>query len=63
MQVPCHNCPERHPHCHSECDKYKEFTAFRQQVLEARKKEVDRVSADIEIRAKYRKEAKRKERK
>ena len=24
---PCQNCEDRHMHCHSECDKYKEFRA------------------------------------
>ena len=27
MTAPCLNCTDRHPNCHSECERYKEFTA------------------------------------
>lgn len=23
--APCKNCAERHPHCHGECEKYKQY--------------------------------------
>lgn len=35
MLSPCKDCPDRHPHCHSECEKYKAFDALCEQ---ARKK-------------------------
>ena len=25
MVAPCKDCPDRHPHCHSECGRYKEY--------------------------------------
>ncbi len=25
LKVPCKDCSERHPHCHGECEKYKQF--------------------------------------
>ena len=25
MQPPCKDCPDRHLHCHSECDKYANY--------------------------------------
>lgn len=25
LQAPCKECPERHLHCHGECEKYKEY--------------------------------------
>ena len=25
LKVPCKDCSERHPHCHEECEKYKQF--------------------------------------
>lgn len=26
IKGPCQDCKDRHLHCHSECDKYKDFT-------------------------------------
>lgn len=25
IEAPCKDCDERHPHCHGECEKYKEY--------------------------------------
>lgn len=35
---PCFNCEERHLHCHSECDAYKEFVVKCEQAREMGKR-------------------------
>lgn len=25
MKVPCYNCPNRHPQCHSQCESYRSY--------------------------------------
>ncbi len=25
ISAPCKDCPDRRPHCHGECDRYKQF--------------------------------------
>lgn len=25
IEAPCKECPDRHPRCHGECEKYKEY--------------------------------------
>lgn len=37
LTAPCKDCAERHPRCHSECEKYAEFNAERVEYREARK--------------------------
>ena len=39
IKSPCLNCSDRHIGCHSECDKYKEFT-------ESRQSENEKISAE-----------------
>lgn len=39
MQVPCYNCPDRKFKCHSTCEKYLAFRAWRESVYEHRLKE------------------------
>lgn len=34
--APCMGCTERHPHCHSECARYKEFKESREVVRKKR---------------------------
>lgn len=38
MDAPCKNCPDRcvEPNCHMTCEKYLEFQAFRQEIIEMR---------------------------
>lgn len=31
-EAPCHNCPDRHPKCHSECERYLAFVEERAKV-------------------------------
>lgn len=32
MKAPCKDCPNWHPNCHSECEKYKEFRNYRDEL-------------------------------
>ena len=32
MKAPCKDCPDRHYKCHSECDKYQAFDAYRKEL-------------------------------
>lgn len=32
---PCKDCPDRHLHCHSECDRYKTFAKEKRELNEA----------------------------
>ena len=36
QQSPCFECTERHMGCHSECEKYKQFRAEREEVSRQR---------------------------
>lgn len=37
--APCLNCPDRHESCHSHCEKYAEYKAERQKVLNRQHKD------------------------
>ncbi len=37
MVAPCKDCPERHPLCHSECPKYLEYRAERDEMCRQRR--------------------------
>ena len=48
MFSPCKNCPDRHLHCHSECEKYIKFLAENEKRKQAVRLENDLYNADIE---------------
>lgn len=39
--APCKDCPDRvvEPNCHMTCERYKEFQAYRQAIIDSRKDE------------------------
>ena len=39
MKAPCMECKERHFKCHSECEKYIEFTEYNKKIYENRNKD------------------------
>ena len=41
MSAPCKNCPNRVMGCHSKCDKYAEFRAYRDSINAKRRAEND----------------------
>ncbi len=36
MQAPCKDCPEREPGCHSKCQKYADYKAYKADVAHKR---------------------------
>lgn len=48
MDVPCKDCAERHLHCHGECDKYKEFSAWNEERLAKKREAVSMRNFHIE---------------
>jgi hypothetical protein len=38
MKAPCKDCPDRHLHCHSECERYKTFKQECDELREKRNK-------------------------
>lgn len=41
MNAPCKGCPDRvvEPNCHMTCERYKEFQAYRQAIIDSRRDE------------------------
>ena len=59
LKAPCENCPDRHPGCHSECEKYIAYDIlrgiYRDQML--REKEI---AYDIVMTSRHSKKQKRR---
>lgn len=47
--APCRNCIDRYLGCHDKCDKYQEFRAERNRMLEEKRKEREKNEAIDEI--------------
>ena len=45
MKAPCHDCPDRHPHCHGICERYRKYRAERDKIIEKRYREQAVISA------------------
>lgn len=52
MDVPCKDCTERHLHCHSECEKYKEFSVWNEERLSKKRRDVGLRNFHIERKIK-----------
>lgn len=48
MKVPCKDCPDRVLGCHDTCEKYQEFKAYREKIIQARAEEAKRRGIIIE---------------
>lgn len=62
MKAPCLGCTERTvtPNCHGTCERYKEFTAERERVREAKAREHEAIHALVTGARKIRQNAFRK---
>lgn len=45
---PCKDCEHRHPDCHSECERYSEYSKIRAAMIEANAKEQDYMAVHSE---------------
>ena len=54
MKIPCNNCPDRHLHCHSECEKYQKFVGENEKKKEFMRLENDFTNAKIDRLIKWR---------
>ena len=54
MNSPCKDCPDRHAHCHSVCNRYGEYAAMFEKIRAQRLKDQAADEADAQRGAKIR---------
>ena len=59
MKAPCEGCPDRtvSPNCHTTCEKYLSYAAYRERIRQARRLDHDATTALIRGAEKIKREA------